>query len=79
MPRNVRNFWIELDVDGRGNMVKTGPRRKDGGFDCQFFIRDLGEVKRSIAVIGRVHGEKLMLKIVGIPGQDDVEVESTTR
>jgi hypothetical protein len=32
MPRNVRNFWLELKVDGKKSKVATGPVAKDGGF-----------------------------------------------
>ena len=31
MPRIVRNFWIDLDVDGRKHAVATGPRSRNGG------------------------------------------------
>jgi hypothetical protein len=44
MPRNVRNFWIELDVDGRRNNIETGPVRKDGGFSETIRIRNRGSI-----------------------------------
>ena len=34
----VRNWWIEVEIDGRKHRVEGGPRAKDGGFSlvgCQ--------------------------------------------
>ena len=44
MPRNVRNFWISLNVDGKKHEVATGPRRKDGGFDINIKLREHGHI-----------------------------------
>jgi len=52
MPRNVRNFWIELDVDGRKSTVETGPRSRDGGFELTIYQRHKGEVRRALEVRG---------------------------
>ena len=52
MPRHVRNFWLELTVDGKKTPVKTGPVRKDGGFELKVFIRDKGQVKEAGIVRG---------------------------
>jgi len=53
MPRNVRNFWITLDVDGKQKRVATGPRRKDGGFDLTLYMRDKGDVVEALEIAGR--------------------------
>ena len=42
MPRNVRNFWIELDVDARKKTVATGPQSATGGFTQRIHMRDEG-------------------------------------
>ena len=39
MPRNLRNFWIELEVDGRKTKIATGPPAKNGGFALRVFQR----------------------------------------
>jgi len=52
MPRNVRNFWIDLDVDGRDSRVGTGPRGKSGGFFANIYIRNQGRVERAFCVSG---------------------------
>lgn len=46
-PRNVRNFWIELFVDGKKTRIATGPASKDGGFDLYIKIREKGSVSSS--------------------------------
>ena len=62
MPRNVRNFWIDLEVDGR-TRVQTGPREKDGGFTSTIYIRDKGSVQAALHVRGREMGGTLRLEI----------------
>ena len=58
MPRNVRNFWIELEVDGKKHKVATGPRRSDGGFTMTIKVRENGEVSnRRIYISGKTDGE----------------------
>ena len=42
--RNVRNFWLELSVDGKQSRVDTGPRAKDGGFDLIVYVREDGDI-----------------------------------
>lgn len=54
MPRNVRNFWIELDVDGSKKSIGTGPRNKDGGFNLTIKQRSMGGIITSAEIIGRV-------------------------
>lgn len=68
MPRNVRNFWITGNVDGRKERLGFGPRSKDGGFSIEIKMRDEGSVGDStINVWGRVvetpDGEYLKLTI----------------
>ncbi len=35
MPSHVRNFWIDVDVDGRQTKIATGPRHDDGGLSIR--------------------------------------------
>ena len=39
MPRNVRNFWIEIEVDGRKAKIATGPVSKTRGFTVRILQR----------------------------------------
>ena len=52
MPRNVRNFWIELDVDGKKTRIATGPASKDGGFDLTVKMRNEGGIVKALQVNG---------------------------
>ena len=63
MPRIVRNFWVDVDVDGKQGRVATGPRAKDGGMDVSFKIREAGYVADSIDVLCRAHGDTLTLTV----------------
>lgn len=51
MPRNVRNFWIDLSVDGRDSRIKTGPVRKDDGFDMTIRMRAQGGISDTVLLI----------------------------
>ena len=62
-PRNVRNFWVDVDVDGKQNSVATGPRSADGGMDANFKIREAGTVTDSIDVLCRANGDTLTLTV----------------
>lgn len=54
MPRNVRNFWIVVNVDGRERLVEAGPKAKDGGFKVTVYQREKGDVSRkTVEIIGR--------------------------
>ena len=52
MPRNVRNYWLELTVDGKKTKVATGPVSKTGGFVLDIKMRSCG----GVAYKGRLHG-----------------------
>ena len=61
MPRNVRNFWLSGDVDGRrsrtrsGHNFALGPQSRDGGFDLTVRMRDDGTVTEALNVTGRAN------------------------
>ena len=48
MPKIVRNFWLEADVDGRRSLVTGGPRGKDGGITLRIYQRDSGAVRTAL-------------------------------
>lgn len=56
MPRNLRNFWIEIMVDGRKTMVKTGPRSKNGGFCINVMQRDRADIVTAARIEGSASG-----------------------
>ena len=53
MPQNVRNFWIELEVDGKKTKVATGPRSKDGEFYLSISMRNED---------GSIHDDAIQIK-----------------
>lgn len=63
MPRNVRNFWIEAEVDGRKTPIKFGPTGKDGGFHLIVYIRNQGEAEKIAGIEGDTSrdGKRLIL------------------
>lgn len=64
MPRCVRNFWLDLSVDGKKTDVGTGPRSRDGGFDLTIKQRDDGCVSDAVDIIGRAMSDgRLVLTI----------------
>ena len=63
MPRNVRNFWVELSVDGRATDIASGPRASSGGIDIDIYQRDRGDVRRVLNISGRPLSGKLYLRI----------------
>lgn len=77
MPRNVRNFWIEAQVDGAKKDIGTGPRRADGGFDLTIYMRDQGGIMTALRVRGyTLKDGKLALSVVGPNGgMQDIETE----
>ena len=62
MPRNVRNFWVELDIDGKTTEIATGPRNKDGGFSMLIKIRENGSISSK------------RMKINGFANNGDLEI-----
>ena len=55
MPRNVRNFWIDANIDGRQETLSGGPQGKDGGFTLTVKMRDNGDITQPIEIAGLVH------------------------
>ena len=55
MPRVVRNFWIETEVDGRETRTETGPKNKDGGFEITIRMREDGSIITPMKIRGYVN------------------------
>jgi len=51
MIRAVRNFWLELNVDGRQS-IATGPKTREGGFNLTIKMRDNGDSKKAASITG---------------------------
>jgi hypothetical protein len=57
----LRDFWIEIEVDGRKTKVACGPKGKHGGFSMKIYQRNNGVVGEPTEIKGRVIGEQLSL------------------
>ena len=70
MPRNVRNFWLNAEVDGRATDIATGPRRKDGGMYLNLYVRNEGDIERLLTIectVDTLDPAKLIVKLSGPP------------
>lgn len=63
MTRNVRNFWIDLSVDGRASSVETGPRSKDGGFSMTIYQRDEGDIVTAAKISGLARSDGSLISL----------------
>lgn len=77
MPRNVRNYWLELEIDGRKTRVETGPRAKDGGFSLNIYMRNKGNVTKIGRLIGMPPDNNGKLHLKFIPNRHPNHVEMT--
>lgn len=78
MPGNVRNFWIELDVDGSKSRVETGPRGKDGGFTLVVLMRDSGGIVRALEVVGHAWPDgRLVVDVTSRIPMENGRIETT--
>ena len=50
MPRVVRNFWAEVDVDGKETVMAGGPKNKEGGLTIKVLQRSKGDIAHAIDV-----------------------------
>ena len=76
--RNVRNWWLELEVDGAVSKVATGPRGKEGGFTLRVSQRDQGGVLRDAVVLrGVPQSDGTLVLTVGIEDRADIKITTT--
>lgn len=79
MPRNVRNFWLELSVDGSVKRIETGPKAKDGGFTLTIRQRDKGGIVTASEIWGHVSADGVIKLETRIPGEDTAPIVFATR
>jgi hypothetical protein len=69
MPKNTRNFWVELDVDGQAASIKTGPRNAAGGFKETVYVRgEGGTVETAVRITGEAFSDG-ELRLYVTPGE----------
>ena len=59
----VRNFWVEVEVDGRSTKLKGGPHNKYGGMIIKLYQRKEGEITLAARIDCTSDGEKLYTEI----------------
>ena len=52
IPKSVRNFWIEITIDGRKEVLKAGPKSKNGGFSLIVYQRDNEKIIKTAQITG---------------------------
>lgn len=75
MPRNVRNFWIDLDIDGRDSSLTGGPVSKSGGFSGAIYLRDSGDVSAPVRLSGWATNDGAIYLDIRIPDGLTVEAD----
>lgn len=67
MPRCVRNFWLEGNIDGYKSKIVGGAKRSDGGFRLDIYQRSDNTVTCPLEIRGRaLSGGELELIITMI-------------
>lgn len=47
----LRNFWVEVEIDGRVHKLRGGPKRKDGGMTIKLHQRDRNGPREVLTVV----------------------------
>jgi hypothetical protein len=77
MPRNVRNFFIEGQIDGSKTPIGTGPVSAGGGFELVVRLRENGAVSsRALYVRGYVADDGILVLIASDGHAQEVVMES---
>lgn len=79
MPRNVRNFWLDFDVDGKEKALASGPKNATGGFSGTISLRESGGVGRRIEIRGRPQPDGTLKLWINLPDGDGVEIDAESR
>lgn len=77
MPRNVRNFWLKIAVDGKKTDIGTGPRSRAGGFRCQVLQRADGVIHHDDITVEGINRDGLLELKIWVGG--DVIFKRTTK
>ena len=63
MPRNVKNFWATLQVDGSEKTTSRGPRARDGGLLITVKQRHRGQLHNVLVISCYEHNGLLTTSI----------------
>lgn len=79
MPRCVRNFWIEVTIDGQTTVLSGGPKSKDGGMKIRLLQRYDGEITEAVNIDCRSTAGEMLTTSVNIEGQEETKYVETWR
>lgn len=48
----IRNFWVEVEIDGRKHLLKGGPVAKEGGITIRVSQRNRGATRPVLTIKG---------------------------
>ena len=69
MPRSTRNFWVDVDIDGRQTRIEGGPRSANGGFSETVYMRgEGGTVETAVRITGEAFNDG-ELRLYVTPGE----------
>ena len=74
MPRNVRNSWVAVDIDGRSTPLEGGPKGAGGGMSGAVYVRHKGEVEKALAFVQILRDDKIVL-LIQTPHGEVIEKE----
>jgi hypothetical protein len=71
-PRTVRNFWVDVNIDGLANGFTSGPKGKDGGFEAVIFMRGPdGDVRPALTLLGTATSDGKAIQLTVLDGMGD--------
>lgn len=77
MPRNVRNFWVEVEIDGQKTRLKGGPTQADGGMSITLLQRDKGGIVEAAHIsCYRNHDSEDLITLIFTPVRKSFEVRT---
>ena len=60
----IRNFWIEVEIDGRKTKLNGGPVNKDGKMKVKLYQRDEGTIHEAVTITCENVDDQLLTQIV---------------
>lgn len=75
--RNVRNFWVKVNVDGKKTGFASGPRSADGGMTIRVLQRSNGRPSEALEIDCRRLDDGTLVTSVTVPSGETLEVKST--
>lgn len=75
-PRRVRNFWIEIEVDGKKTKVACGPACADGGFKMRILQRSSGAISTAAEIHGYRSGTQLITNCTVTGHMDEISTKT---